>query len=140
MWLDELRKKPKAVRDQYAFAGAFFITLIIATFWFLGLGVKWQTSDEVIIEEEPASKSAFGTFYREIKTKLGDAITSLKTDVDELREIDETETATSSDSSSEISTSTDIVIQSSSTEPEKEGKLILIGTTSQSISTTSNTE
>ena len=65
-WIEETRKKPKAVRNQYAFVGASIITGCIAFIWMLSLPTQFanvENGDQEFTE----SKSAFGKFFSDTK-------------------------------------------------------------------------
>lgn len=60
-WHD-LKGKPRAARERYAFFGATIITGVIGVFWLVALSVEFQGT-EVIIPEEIETDGAFARFW-----------------------------------------------------------------------------
>lgn len=141
--LDELRQKPKNVREKYAFWGAFGITAVIAIFWGLSLSIKMNVPDTVVTEEKPVKTQPAGAFARsfsDIKSSVASAWSSLSqdSDTDDVNneevieaEVDDVEATTSTSSQFEFSTT--------ATEEKNENRrAVLIATTS--IKQASSTE
>ena len=74
--LDELRKKPKAVRAQYAFFSALGITGVISLVWLVSLSVSLDMSPE-IKESKSETSGAFSQFYDGLKGNLANSISAL---------------------------------------------------------------
>ena len=74
-WIEQTRKKPKAVRNQYAFVGAFFITSCIALIWAVSLPSQLAVvgTDEQIPGE---TKGAFSQFLSEVRQNFATAVQS----------------------------------------------------------------
>lgn len=66
--LEELRKKPKGIRNLYAFWGAAILTVIIGGVWLLSLSTKFDKIDTSSFKEVGDSTGAFSQFIK--KTKL----------------------------------------------------------------------
>jgi len=66
-WIERTRKKPRAVRDQYAFMGAIAITGIIALGWLVTLPIRFDgvTLEMDSIEESRGAFSQFLTNTRD---------------------------------------------------------------------------
>lgn len=77
MTLDELRKKPKHVRAQYAFFSAVGVTSVIGLVWLVSLSVRMDMSP-VIQESQTKQSGAFSQFYDGLKGNLANSISALK--------------------------------------------------------------
>ncbi|OGG85704.1 hypothetical protein A2392_02795 [Candidatus Kaiserbacteria bacterium RIFOXYB1_FULL_46_14] len=66
--LEELRKKPKGIRNLYAFWGAAILTLVIGFVWVLSLSTKFDKIDTSSFKEVGDTTGAFSQFIK--KTKL----------------------------------------------------------------------
>ena len=75
--LEDIRKKPKPVRDQYAFFSALAITAVIAGVWALSIPARF--SETAIsadgIEEQTG---AFSKYFGELKDGAANVIDSIK--------------------------------------------------------------
>lgn len=69
-WLDRTRKKPKAVRNQYAFLAATSITACIALIWGVSLPSQWS---DLATEDSPEDEAigAFAGFWNDAKANIG---------------------------------------------------------------------
>ncbi|OGG41630.1 hypothetical protein A2837_00590 [Candidatus Kaiserbacteria bacterium RIFCSPHIGHO2_01_FULL_46_22] len=68
--LEELRKKPKAVRNLYAFWGAVILTGLIALVWTLSLYAKFNKIDTPSFKEANDTTGAFSQFIEKTKQKF----------------------------------------------------------------------
>lgn len=68
-WIEKTRKKPKAVRDQYAFFGALTVTGLIALVWFVSLPSHFADV-EVAGEDERQAVGAFSRFLSDAKSNI----------------------------------------------------------------------
>ncbi len=72
--LKELREKPKAVRQFYAFWGAVGITSVIASVWLVALVVKVSYVAPEITEGTENTAGAFSQFFDKIKGEETEAL------------------------------------------------------------------
>ena len=80
-WISKLRKKPKAVKDMYAFGGSLFVTGIIATIWLISLPSQLKPPAGELeagadIEE---TRGAFAQFFAGAKAQLSNVFSSMPT-------------------------------------------------------------
>lgn len=76
--IEELRKKPKAVRNQYAFTIALSLTLLIVAVWAISLPARLSFEEPVIAKEADTGPS-FTEQLTEVSTFLGEGIGEIKT-------------------------------------------------------------
>ncbi|MFT5037353.1 MAG: hypothetical protein ACI9VM_000933 [Candidatus Azotimanducaceae bacterium] len=76
-FIENLRKKPKVVRNQYAFFGAAIFTLAIALVWAVSIPAKLATIGGES-EEDQDNKGAFSQFLSEAKDNFAAAFESVK--------------------------------------------------------------
>ncbi len=114
--LEELRNKPRAARESYAFWGATVITGLIALVWAVAFTDKIQNTSELTSGEKQTA-SAFSQFFSDIKNdisnKIDQGISRVGSESEKSKEDEETE------SKSEI-----LPVKS-----EQEGVGVMIGTT-----------
>lgn len=82
-WLDRQRKKPKVVRQQYAFWGAVGITGVIATFWLMSLPAHFAQLSGGQSEEFEKQRGAFGKFWDDAKGTVA-AVMEARKNVDDV--------------------------------------------------------
>lgn len=87
--LERIRKKPRHIKDRYAFYGAALITAFIAVIWVISLPATYKTAGVTQLDTDSESRPAFSTFFKEAKDQLA----NLK---EGISEIVATSTATSS--------------------------------------------
>ncbi len=75
-WIDRLRQKPKAVRDQYAFFAAAGIAGVIAMIWVATLPNHFARMVEPTTGPEQEAVGAFKRFFTDAKLNLGAIVTS----------------------------------------------------------------
>lgn len=124
--LENLRQKPKSVRAQYAFWGAFSLTAIIAAVWLVSLSVRFDDM-AAVPEETKENAGAFSQFYKEATENLSNVFSTLKNPPAD------GETATTS-----TATATTTENAAASTEKKEEkmpGRPVQIVTSSSSAST-----
>lgn len=134
--LDELRQKPKDVREKYAFWGAFSITAVIALVWGLSLSIHMSaTGTNVATEDKPIKPESAGAFSRsfsDIKSSAASAWSAFSQksdsdiDIDEVVQEDESNAA-------EFTSSTSNQFEFSTTSVETKNdnaRTVLIATTS----------
>jgi len=75
--LDELRQKPKHIREQYALLGALGITFLVAVVWGLSLSFQLKMFDTTVANEDskmlPVSGGAFSRSYIDVKSNMASA-------------------------------------------------------------------
>lgn len=130
--LDELRKKPKAVRDRYAFFGALILTVSISSIWFISLSVDVPEKDDVV---KPIKDNEALSVWKNFTDKLGSSFAKLgELTATSSTELEEEGPATSSVSDSAI----DSVIKDSFRDLEEkhnQQKTIQIATSSKATTT-----
>jgi len=72
-WIEKTRKKPKAVRDQYAFFGALVLTGIIVVGWSFSLPARLESLTQQSEDDTQDSQSAFGQFFKNAKEQAAAA-------------------------------------------------------------------
>ena len=80
-WIEKTRKKPKAIRNQYAFVGAVVLTSFIVVIWSLSLPAHFaevKVDDSVTRE----STSALSQFFSQAKENFATVIESAKSNED----------------------------------------------------------
>lgn len=141
--IEALRKQPKKIRDRYAFYSAFMVTLVIAIIWGFSLPIRYGNITQGLTDGAPTETS--GGFVR----ALSDIKSQFTASLSQVKEIlPEQVLPTTDDTSAQTrATSTMLDIEAvwsgSSTvsnvpQSEPNGRVILIGTTSASIATSSS--
>lgn len=74
MWLDELRKKPRSVKERYAFLGASTITASIALIWAVSIALTFDGVQPVNVETADTT-GTFDAFFSEAKDNVANIIT-----------------------------------------------------------------
>ena len=118
MWLDDLRKRPKAAKQRMAFLGAGVVTGVIALFWMAALSVQFgDGGTQFAADDTKVSSSAFGQFFEDAKKNMASIIAPLRSE-----DVTSTTIATSTDervdtatSSEEIDTTENFTFVSSTT-------------------------
>jgi hypothetical protein len=86
--LDQLRNKPKPVREKYAFWGAIATTAVIALVWGLSLSAKFNNLDSNNVETAEAEKQesggAFSRSFSDAKSGMASAWEAFTTSKDNL--------------------------------------------------------
>lgn len=123
--LDELRNKPKLLKEAYAFWAAFAITGIIAIIWAVSFSIDLsQTTGDESGGEKIETTSAISEFFGTIKNNFKETWEEGRSAIEEGQE---TETADqNSDEDTNVATST------STSTPSKSGE-ILIATSSKPV-------
>lgn len=67
-WLTRLRKKPKGMRNQYAFFGAAGITLCITVVWLAAAPLSFNAPD--VSATKNNSSGAFSQFWNNVSTQI----------------------------------------------------------------------
>lgn len=69
--LDELRKKPRILRENYAFWGALLLTGLVAVVWLVSMPFRFSDVD-VLVESEPREEysGAMSNFFAGVKENL----------------------------------------------------------------------
>jgi len=121
--LEELRKKPKAIRNLYAFWGAVILTGIIALVWVLSLFAKFDKIETPSFKETNETTGAFSQFIEKTKQRfLND-----ESEADQSSVFEETAaTTTSSETASSTESTVTTQFQISTTTEQK----VQIGTSS----------
>ena len=76
-WIEQTRKKPKEVRNQYALFGAVITTLCIALVWGVTLPYKFKTIGQAPAEVEETT-GAFAQFLSHAKDNFATALKARK--------------------------------------------------------------
>ena len=79
-WIENTRKKPRAVRNQYAFLGAVIMTVCIASIWGVSLSVRFDVNPESE-EETKESTGAFARFLGETKQNIAATMAARKAEI-----------------------------------------------------------
>jgi hypothetical protein len=69
-FLDNLRQKPKHVRDQYAFGIAVFCTLLIGGVWSLSLPARFGGDSQVAALASTTNAAPFANFFTQLKNQF----------------------------------------------------------------------
>jgi hypothetical protein len=68
--IETIRKKPKEVRDRYAFWGAFFITFVIASFWLVSVPSRLSIFTNTQVVEKEKIQGGFSRSFSSLKASL----------------------------------------------------------------------
>lgn len=74
-WLESVRKKPKTVKNQYAFFGAAAVVSLVAMIWLVSLPGHFAAIN-VDNSPEKEAAGAFARFFGEAKANLGNVFSS----------------------------------------------------------------
>ena len=124
-FIEHVRTKPKAVRNQYAFFGAAIITLCIVLVWAVSLPARFASFDA----EEKETTGAFSQFFNDAKSNLGVVFQAVQ-------EPEDTTVATATEEVSNVvipDLSEETIEEVNAPEPRE----ILIGTTSRETASSS---
>lgn len=72
-FFSSIRKRPKEVRDQYAFWIAAVFTAVVALPWFFGLPAQLTSSSTEVVSEP-----IFSSFFNEVGGRLGEVTESIE--------------------------------------------------------------
>jgi len=125
-FFSSVRRKPQAVRDQYALGIALVFTLLVASVWMVGLTDRVTTDPNAQLPAEPAG--VFASFWAEISSSWGVA-SEVVPSLDTLREV-VTEPVQTANVSSVVATSTP-----AATTPATAGRPVRIATTTTATAT-----
>ena len=135
--LQELRQKPKAVRQQYAFWGATMITSLIALFWVVSLQYRLSNTD--LLTSDESSSGVLSTFWQDLRTNTATVIDSLPSTDDDTQPslVPATTTESASAASQDHTSETDrfewltgTTTKEQQTPAPTTGRTVLIATTS----------
>ena len=144
--LEKIKKKPKPVRDQYAFYGALGVTAIIATVWAISIPASLERLGQPeMVEQEESGSSAFSTLIEQGKEQFATVREAVKSFSSTTPSIGVDENIMATTSGSEVSQENEIsrIIrsvqdQTITTPPQPEPvRYVQIGTTSSSTIITS---
>lgn len=79
--LDNIRNKPKHVRDQYAFGIAVFCTLVIGGVWTLSLPSRFAPESQVAALASSTNAAPFTNFFTQLKNQFKAVKSSINTNV-----------------------------------------------------------
>jgi len=131
--IESLRTKPKEVRNRYAFWSAFGFTAIIAVFWVASVSSRVGILTGAQPEEKMEVEGGVSRSFSEFRASVADGVSIFNT-IKEGAEVANEEPAEASEGDIDFST-----FFGTSTPPvdivKKQGKPVLISTTSQSRST-----
>lgn len=123
--LEELRKKPKGLKEAYAFWGAAIFTGLVAIVWLASLPVRFSAIDTAEqVENQAETNSAFSQFFGQLKENITGTWQQNKEALEDLSGVNQV-TATSTAATSSVSSTSSIIIATSSE------KSILIGTSTK---------
>ena len=140
MWLDELRKKPKSTRDQYAFLGAIGITSVIAVIWLVSLSVQFSSETQIVRSETEATSGAFSRVFSDAKTQIAEVFSTLRPPQESESQSEfATSTASTSEDKTATTTAPSLFRFIPDSPPSPVGRTILIETTTspQKVATSS---
>ncbi len=80
-FLDQIRSKPKHVREQYALGIAVFCTVAIGGVWSLSLPARFASETQVAGAATSSNTAPFSNFFTQLKQQF----TSVKQEVEELK-------------------------------------------------------
>ncbi len=80
--IESLREKPKHVRNQYAFYGAFVVTGLILALWVVSVPSRFQTPEEMA-EDVSNDEGGFTRAFDDIKSNFVASVGSLQDDIPE---------------------------------------------------------
>lgn len=69
--LDEIRRKPRSVRERYAFLGALSATGLIAAVWLVATFVNFSSNDPFSDMGDQQTAGAFSQFFSDLKEDAG---------------------------------------------------------------------
>ena len=92
-WIEETRKKPKVVRNQYAFFGAVAVTSCIVGVWMLSLPTHFASIDDKYEDRDNDTSGLFSNFIGDMKSQFAASFTSRLGDAEDVS--DEKAVATS---------------------------------------------
>lgn len=69
-FIEKTRKKPKEVKNQYAFFGAVGVTFVIAFFWSISLPSHFANFGNDVENYENETSGAFSQFFEEAKNNF----------------------------------------------------------------------
>ena len=131
--IESLRTKPKEVRNRYAFWSAFGFTAIIAVFWVASVSSRVGILTGAQPEEKMEVEGGVSRSFSEFRASVADGVSIFNT-IKEGAEVANEEPAEASEGEIDFS-----MFFGTSTPPvavvKKQGKSVLISTTSQSRST-----
>ncbi len=87
--IESIRKKPKHIRNAYAFWVALAVTLIIALFWFTTLPATFSNTPATSTTEQIEAIGQESSFFHtlgELKGSLSGMFTNLRTNTEYVRE------------------------------------------------------
>ena len=93
MWLDRLRKRPRAARQQVAFLGAAGITAVVALVWMVSVSVRLGNISESEVAETSDTPGAFSQFFSGLEEQTAAVLDSF-TDTDAASTTQTTSTTT----------------------------------------------
>lgn len=135
-WIEKTRKKPKAVRDQYAFVGALSVTALIALIWFVSVPTHFANM-EVEGEAEKEAVGAFAGFLSDAKANIAAVFSAIP------QEDEQAATSTSATSSAAMPTLRQDNVNSLRQRQEEEQRpaprTVLIATTSHATASSAST-
>lgn len=125
--LDELRRKPKEVRERYAFLGALSFTGVVAMVWLVATFVQFNSVNPFSSFSDAQTAGAFSQFFDSIKNDVSKTWQQGSQDAEE----GPIATTTSQNFASDLSTTTSTASSSgTSTASRRE---VLIATSSSQI-------
>lgn len=126
--IESLRKKPKHVRNQYAFWIAFIFTSFVVIVWVVSLPEKFSINSERS-DEDSEELSKFMDMFGNIQNDVSDTFKDIQEQTKELQAVSEA-------TSTEMEKSSDTLSNSSTSQKTNENEtFVLIGTTTSASAT-----
>lgn len=134
-FLDNLRTKPKAVRDQYSFLFALTLTLIVGGFWTLSLPERFSLAipnNLAVATNTPPTTAPLGNFFTQFKNQFASVKEAIKNPpVATTTSVDATKMEITAENRQELNASTsEYVYKDPSQDEPAASPTILIGTSS----------
>jgi hypothetical protein len=104
--LEELRKKPRALKEAYALWGSLALTALVALVWTVSLPTRFSETDALQVSGETQAAGAFSQFLNQIKTNVSETWNQGKTAVSGLESMSSPDQSTSTPASTASTTTT----------------------------------
>lgn len=91
--LEELRKRPKAIRNSYAFGVALSVTLLVAVVWAVSLPSRFTLESEVATEQPTDSGPTIQEQLSGVRDILSDNLELLQSQAEVIESADQDEPA-----------------------------------------------
>jgi hypothetical protein len=137
--IESLRLKPKEVRNRYAFWYAFSFTAVIMLFWLVTIPSRLVSLTSLETESPDEIEGGIARSFADLKASLSDGVKSFnKVEDDSLLQEEASTEVFKGDIDFSTFLSTTTVADNQQVVPKKRGKSVLIGTTSQARSSSTD--